>query len=86
VNGLLPSDVVVVGRLKSAVWSPAEKRIVVRSITPPEASGRVLYPSWPICVHAMIMMIAGYMLERKSITKLTVYEPEPGSTLNAVNK
>lgn len=39
---LPPSDVVVVGRPKSIVLSPAEKRMVVRSISPPEASGRVL--------------------------------------------
>jgi len=45
-----------------------------------------LYPSWPVCVHAMIMMIAGYILDRKSMTKLTVYVPEPGRILNAVNK
>jgi hypothetical protein len=56
-----PSDVVVVGRLISPVSSPIEKRMVVRA-RPSEGSGRVLYPSWPSCVHAMIMMIAGYML------------------------
>jgi len=81
-----PDDIVVVGRLMPpVVSSPVEKRMVVRA-RPFEASGRVLYPSWPIWVHAMIMMTAGYILERKSMSKLIVYEPEPGSTLNADNK
>ena len=75
-----PSDVVVVGRLISPVSAPVEKRMVVRA-RPYEASGRVLYPSWPSCVHAMIMMIAGYILFLSKVNQSSeMIAQQPGLT------
>jgi len=57
---LSAKDVVAVARLLRAKLSSAVKWMVVRSI-PFDGPCLVVYPSRPIWVQTMTMMIAGYM-------------------------
>jgi len=62
-GSLSAKDVVAVARLLRAKLSSAVKWIVVKSIPFPfDGPCLVVYPSRPIWVQTMTMMIAGYML------------------------
>jgi len=75
----------VMGRSLPTELSMIVNWTVVRS-NPFDRSCLVVYTSRPICMQTMMMMIAGYMLEMKSMIRLTTYEPAPGRTMYALNR